>query len=164
MVYILTISVLYCQIWNIFLSYFFVKWFNLVNVNSNVVFDLDLAGSKSLICYQCNSSSKEEISLCQIGYFKLNKPWQKWHFSFQCPPHIADYCFVIEEKLSGEKRTARGCYSNKDKTDRDIKTGCLVENNKTMCFCKQSFCNSSQVLSSFKSVMIILWYCLKYTF
>lgn len=133
-------------------------------VNSHDYFDVNTSGSKSLICYQCNSTSKEDIPSCQIGYFKFNKPWQKIVCSFQCPAHIADFCFLIEENFNGEIKTARGCYNSKDKNGRNIKPGCSVEENKTMCFCKQRLCNSSPsslTLCCFNYLLIVICYVVK---
>lgn len=131
-------------------------------LETNVALNSTQVASKSLICYQCHSLSTEEIPLCQRGYFKLNKPWQKLNFSFQCPPHISDYCFLIEENFDGIKSTSRGCFGNKDENGRDIKSGCTVEENKLLCFCKQILCNSSQTQNSiFSYILIVVWYLIK---
>lgn len=119
------------------------------SVKANYNFSLDMGRSKSLICYQCNSTSNEAIPSCQIGYFRFNKPWQKLMYRFQCPYHMADYCFLIEENFGGEKRTSRGCYGRNDKNAREVKTGCSVEENRTMCFCERMLCNSSKLLNSY---------------
>lgn len=148
-----------------FLFKFFAWYLWCFIINPYLVYSLNLVGSKSLVCYQCNSSSKEEIPLCQIGYFKLNKPWQKLNFTFQCPPHAESFCFLIEENRNGMKSTARGCYGNTDKSGRYIRSGCTVEENKLMCFCKQILCNSSQTQHYFFNyILTVFWYFLNTCF
>lgn len=105
-------------------------------------FHLDLDKSKSLICFQCNSSN-EILPLCRRGYFHLNKPWRTMNLSFQCPPHRADYCFLQEKYADDVIITARGCYGHKDQNGNDIRTGCTLRDNNLLCFCKSTLCNSS---------------------
>lgn len=135
--------------------------FKFVCLKPDYIFDINPTHSKTLICYQCNSTNQEEIPTCQIGYFEFNQPWNMLKFYFQCPRHIAKYCFLIEENVSGMKRTVRGCYGDRDKNGKDIKVGCVKTKNNLKCFCKNNLCNSSLANCPFKHILITLW-CLKF--
>lgn len=129
-------------------------------MDCNQVFDLNIQASKSLVCYQCNSSSTDALPSCQIGYFEYNKPWKKMNFAFQCPPHISNYCFIMENKIGDVIKTVRGCYGGKDHNDRDLKSGCMIEENQTMCFCNNVLCNTALVKQYFICYyfLILIWY------
>lgn len=140
----------YCSV------FFLLNFLIFVCVKSDHIFFINSTQSKSLICYQCNSTNQEEVPMCQIGYFELNQSWKMLKFYFQCPKHLAEYCFLIEEKVDGVKRTARGCYGDRDSNGKDIKVGCVKTKNNLMCFCDKILCNSSIVHYPFKKMLVAL--------
>lgn len=133
------------------------------DTNTSVTLNIDLKYSKSLICYQCNSSSNDLIHSCQKGYFKANNPAEMLGFYFQCPPHVADYCFTFEENLNGFQKTLRGCYGDVDKNGRKIKSGCMIEEYSVLCFCNQILCNTSQTQHHMLIyLLMVFWFTLNY--
>lgn len=140
--------------------------FNILSfpIQPSYSFNPSLSNAKSLICYQCSSFSNEIIPLCQIGFFELIKPWEKLNFSFQCPPHNAKFCFVIEKHANGQKETSRGCYGDKDVKGSLMKEGCTAKENQTTCICSKILCNSSQTHEIFYYLLMVLECFLKYIF
>lgn len=112
--------------------------------------NLNLEKSKSLLCYQCKSSSKEPVPLCDISYFKLTRPKEKLNLTYQCPPHRKSFCFTNVIYKEKEVLTQRGCYGDKDKKNNTIKNGCMISQieNKVLCFCNRNICNKVSPIST----------------
>uniref|UniRef100_A0A6P7GWK7 Uncharacterized protein LOC114347342 n=1 Tax=Diabrotica virgifera virgifera TaxID=50390 RepID=A0A6P7GWK7_DIAVI len=101
--------------------------------------------AKSLVCYQCNSSTEELEPKCDLEYFKLLQSFKKDEMRFQCPSYRSKFCFISVKKVQAFRITSRGCSSGVDVNNNALKSGCLrskIRDEELLCFCKTNLCNS----------------------
>lgn len=119
---------------------------NLHDYEANLFYP-DVSHAKSLVCYQCNSSSTDLLPICDVQVFKYSKPEDKIQRLFVCPPHKRSFCFleVFQFSFKEVRKTKRGCAHSKDERNIQLKPGCVrLSQDRTLCFCNTHKCNKRE--------------------
>lgn len=109
----------------------------------------DLEDLEGLVCYQCQSSSKDVPPKCDSQYFKYNKHDDMLDMTFQCPHDRSSFCIKKVEFYDDYTYTWRACTNSTDDTDTEVRPGCIwsaVQSiTSVVCICSDNKCNKSPI-------------------